>query len=371
MQLGADPLALGLLAAASTGAYALVVPFSGRAADRLPRLLLARLACVGVILACLALTLADRLPVLIACMPLVGGSIAFFWPSVQAEIADRSRELGRDVGRFNLSWSLGKGCGFLIGGLLLAAAGPETTLTVSCMILFVMFFLLPLADTRLGPVEVLARRARGERVVESDLPDGTPTPVPPPEVALDPRVGLYRRIAWLANSTAFGLGATLTYHYPGWVALRGWSPRVFGTLLGLVYLTQTIVFAFLMHRPEAWRFRRGALYGPQLVLLVAMAALPLADFARMGVSAIAIGAGLGVCYCSSLYYSLLATAGRGRNAGTHEALIGVGSMLVPLLGGLLAKATGMAWAPYWTAAAAVGLSLVWQEIEVRRAAARG
>ena len=58
LRLGADPLALGLLAAASTGAYALFVNVSGRASDRVSRLTLARLSCMGVIVACIGYTMA-------------------------------------------------------------------------------------------------------------------------------------------------------------------------------------------------------------------------------------------------------------------------------------------------------------------------
>jgi hypothetical protein len=191
-----------------------------------------------------------------------------------------------------------------------------------------------------------------------------------PMPTADPRIPAFRRLAWAANSTAFGLGATLTYHYPSLVASRGWSPRVFGFFLGSIYLTQTLAFLFLMRRPDTWRFRRMRLYLPQLVALVAVVALPLADRVRLGLAAPLFGAGLGICYCSSIYYSLLAHDTRGRNAGMHEGLMGLGAMLVPLAGGVLARAFGSAWMPYVTAGVAVALSLIVQEGLYRGAAPR-
>ena len=363
LHLGAGPLGLGLLAAAATGTYALAVLVTGRIGDRAPRLLLARTACIGAILACIGLTLADRLTLLLLFMPLVGASMAFFWPNVQASIGDQSTlgDLPRQLGRFNLSWSSGKACGFLFGGAILSALGASTTFTVASLILFAIFFVLPMPESRQGPLSALLERGSAREVSTTAAPLGVAAELP----AIDPRATVFRRLAWAANCTAFGLGATLTFHYPRMVAARDWSPRVFGVFLGLVYLTQTLTFALLMRRPEAWRFRRLRLYLPQVLMVVAAAALPLADRARLGVSALVFGAGLGICYCSSIYYSLLTHERRGRNAGVHEALIGLGAMMIPFTGGLLARVLESAWAPYLAAAASVALSLVLQEILYR------
>jgi len=361
LKLGAGAFELGLLAAAATGTYALVVNLAGRLSDRVPRLLLARTCCVGVILACMGLTLADRVSRLVLCMPILGASMALFWPSVQASIADRSplADLESHLGRFNLAWSLGKGSGFLCGGLLLASLGAPMTFTVASCIVFAVFFILPWPRPR-SPALIEALPAR--RLANSESAAASAAGQPG---AIDPRTAVFRRIAWIANGTAFGLGATLTYHYPSLVAARGWSPRVFGLFLGLVYLTQTLAFVFLMRRPDTWRFRRLRLYVPQFLMLVAMLGLPLAGIPRLLFSALFFGAGLGIAYCSSIYYSLLTHEARGRNAGVHESLMGVGAMLVPFLGGLLARSLGSAWMPYATAAAAVLLSLGIQELLYR------
>jgi MFS family permease len=379
LKLGAGAFELGLLAAAATGTYALVVNLAGRASDRVPRLMLARACCVAVIVACMGLTLADEVGRLILWMPLVGAGMSLFWPSVQASIADRSRldDLEKQLGRFNLAWSLGKGSGFLFGGLLLAALGATSTFTVASCIVFAIFFILPWPRAA-GPVDSLAvGDAAATAGADADAMARSPAGGngnaaslaarlhDAEHGAIDPRAAVFRRIAWVANGTAFGLGATLTYHYPSLVAARGWSPRVFGTFLGLVYLTQTLAFAFLMRRPDTWRFRRLRLYVPQFLMLVAMLGLPLAGISRLLVSALCFGAGLGIAYCSSIYYSLLTHEERGRNAGVHESLMGLGAMLVPFVGGVLARSLGSAWMPYATAAAAVLLSLGLQEFLYR------
>ena len=343
LRLGAGPFELGALAAISTGTYALLVGRFGRLCDRRPRQGLARLACIGILVGCIGLTAAPELRWMFLFAPFVGGSMSPFWPSVQASIADHAplANLERQLGRFNLCWSSGKSCGFVVGGVLVAAFGAAASLGLASCIAFTIFFLLPPA----APVRPPATDARD----------------------LHARAPLFRRLAWAANAAAFGLGATLNHHYPRLVQEFGWSPRTFGAFLGLVYLTQTLAFGALMLFPAAWRYRRSALYVPQLLMLVAVLSLPFAGLGRVLVSALVFGAGLGTCYYSSIYYSLHTLESRGRNAGVHEGLIGLGSMAVPLIGGAVARELGALWAPYAVAAAAVALSLVLQEALYRTA----
>ncbi len=350
LRLGADPLALGLVATAAAGAYALLVAISGRFSDRAPREALARGACIGIIIACIGVTLARGVPRILAFVPLVGGSLAFFWPCVQAAIADRSagHELERNLGRFNLAWSVGKGCGFVCGGLLLSAFGPESVLTAGSALMFVIFWVLP------GKVPPAELRSVAEAAA-----------LPPPDPVLAAQTARFRRLAWIANGSAYGVAATLIYHYPRLVDAHGWSPRIFGLILGGMYFTETLAFFLLMRHASAWRFRRAPLLVPQLLLAAGIVALPWATGVRLAVTAVVFGFALAACYSASIYYSLHGAAARGRNAGIHELLIGIGSMTVPLAGGLLARRLGMEWAPYATAGAVVVLSIVAQEVMLR------
>jgi hypothetical protein len=64
-----------------------------------------------------------------------------------------------------------------------------------------------------------------------------------------------------------------------------------------------------------------------------------------------VGLGLGAAYFGSLFYSVQDPSLRGRHAGVHESLLGVGSMILPVAGGWAASAGGGLIAPYLTAAA--------------------
>ncbi len=347
LQLGAGPFELGTVAALSTGAYAVSVGVFGRLSDRLPRLHLARLSCLGFIVACIGFTLARHLETLFWFAPFAGGSMAPFWPSVQASVADhagRSR-LERQLGRFNLSWSSGKSMGFLLGGALVAGWGTAATFTLGSTVAFVIFLLLPHST---------ARASHASADVHADV-----EPLAP---GYDPRAGTFRRVAWIANGITFGVSATLNHHYPRLVQEFGWSAETFGVFLGGTYVVQTLTFALLMLRPERWCFRRSLLYGAQALLLVTVLALPFADRSRVLVSALVIGACLGTCYYSSIVYSMHTSSRRGRNAGVHEGLLGLGSMLIPFLGGVGARQLDALWAPYAVAAAALACGLFVQEV---------
>jgi MFS family permease len=87
----------------------------------------------------------------------------------------------------------------------------------------------------------------------------------------------------------------------------------------------------------------------------------------MLLTAIPIGLGLGLAYHASITYSLTARATRGRRAGIHESLLGIGNFSFPLIGGLLASATGDLRMPYWFCAGMVLIGLGVQQTIWRRA----
>ncbi len=353
LRLGAGPFELGALAAISTGSYALLVGYFGKTSDRLPRTQMARFSCLGILLCCIGMTAAPDIPWLFLAAPFAGGSMSPFWPSVQAGVADLSppSRLERNLGRFNLAWTLGKASGFLVGGTVVARWGDAATFTLASCVAFTNFFVLPaLPRTSAAP----AAKLRGES--ETGGHAGAEGDVGSEDMAAG-----YRRPAWVANGVAYGVGATLNHHYPRLVREFGWSAHTFGLFLGLVYLTQAVTFVALTLRPQRWRFRRAPLYVPQLLMLVAVVTLPLADRGRVLLSALVFGFALGSCYSASIYYSLHAAARRGRNAGIHERAIGIGSMGVPFLGGWLAREQGGLWVPYAVAGAIVAVGLVVQE----------
>ena len=159
---------------------------------------------------------------------------------------------------------------------------------------------------------------------------------------------------------AFGIGAVLNTHYPEWLEQMGRGEALFGTYLGLIFGAQTVTLAVLT-RFTRWRFRAAPQVLSQVPLILVLALLPrLENPILILATAPWVGLGLGANYFASLFYSVQTPAGRGRNAGAHEALLGLGAMILPVAGGWAAAGLDRLDAPYLVAAGAGALALLAQ-----------
>ena len=124
LSLGAGPLALGFLPLARALPYSLTTVWAGGLTDRRERLRLARGSLMVGAAAVAALAIVQSLAMIYVLLGILGLALAFFWPAVQASLADTgAREVTGNLGWFNIGWSTGKAIGFVIGGFLLATLG--------------------------------------------------------------------------------------------------------------------------------------------------------------------------------------------------------------------------------------------------------
>ncbi|MDP6462184.1 MAG: MFS transporter [Gemmatimonadota bacterium] len=336
--LGAGPLVLGLLPAVSALFYMGSAAVSGRLSDRVSRIVLARSGCVAFALACVAISTAPTVPLLIAAVPLGGLAMGMFWSPLQAALSDAA---GRDrltgsVAIFNIAWSLGKGLGFLVAGYAMIMGGPSRV---------ILWALVPvLATAALLPGRCVRDAAPG-------------APGPHPEETEAPHTDSpLLRMAWMTNALAFGIGNALNAHAPRFLLEQGADERDFGLFLGAVFGIQTIaVAAFFRLRPG-----RSSLLASHLLSAAALVLFVVATstFGRI-LAAIPLGVGLGLAYHSSIHASLDRPTGRGAAAGMHETLLGAGNSAVPLIGGAAAALSGSLAAPFVMCLVLLAVSVVW------------
>lgn len=361
MSLGATPLELGLLPAVWSIVYIIAAIRMGHLSDRVPRLRLSAAGAAIVVIAMIVLALARQILGIHLGLAILAAGLAMFWPSLQAALAeaDPPGRLQHNLGKFNLSWSSGKGIGFAVGGVLYAAHGFGLVAGLSASLALAVAILLGTT-----PASRAGAARTGAGPAPSSLPD-MPRGLPSPAVVAGTSAA-FLAAAWLANGVAYGINATLTYHFPKYLEAQGSRAAHFGIFLGLVCLSQTVAFAVLA-RVTSWRFRRAPLYAMHLLLALVLLLLPIL---RMPVLHLLlapfIGASLGLAYYSSIFYSLHATARPGRNTGRHEAIIGSGVLIVPPLGGFLATASGELAAPYWFCAGLSILAIGFEEYLLRR-----
>ena len=346
IEMGAGPGRLGLLPTLYAATYMATAAFAGHVSDRVSRLTLARGAGSLFFVGCLALALAPNLLVLYAAVPLLGIALGFFWSPLQAELSDRAAGggLSSSVGVFNVSWSLGKGCGLVAGGLVTARFAPEQALLIAGVPVLV------------GSVALaLGGRASGGR--------------PPPPAENESRAPVsvaLLRLAWITNAVAFGVGSTMNVHAPKLLLAEGSGPSDFGMLVGAIFMVQTFTFAALFrHRPTVRTLRLSQVLG--IVALAAFAFAP--SFEARLVAAVPLGIALGLAYQASIHASLDRPHGRGRAAGLHETILGAGSSLLPMIGGFLAVTAHSLLAPFALGGVAFALAFIASAIPMSRSKA--
>ncbi|HEX7896527.1 MAG TPA: MFS transporter [Planctomycetota bacterium] len=345
-EFGASSTQLALLQAASTVPYVLNSLFIGTLADRWSKSLLARVGCVVAALACVWTAQAPSLAMLFVGVPLLGIGASIFWPPVQGGIGAETdpARMERALGTFNVMWSLGKAAGFAMAGKLVADMGHSWVLWIS-------------AASAVAVIPLYPR----------DVPAST---APLPEGGHEGRAA-FRTMSYVANFAAFGVGATLQNQFFKYLKATVSTTTMsletyFGLFLGAVFLAQTLMF-FVLQRGARWTYRRWLLYGAQLLAAAALSvSVLLRDPTLLLLVAPLVGVGIGFTYASSIYYSLHGPSDHGRFAGIHEAVLGAGSFIIPLAGGVLADLAGDLRAPYWLAAGVSVASLALQERIYRR-----
>jgi MFS family permease len=362
ISLGATPMTLGLLPAVWSVIYILGCGMFGRLSDRLAAEGMTRTGTLVLAGAVVVIAITDRLWGLFLGMAMAAVGLSLFWPALQASVAlaGKRHSLDSDLGWFNISWSAGKAVGFLTGGLLLAGFGFRALFGVSLGLILLVSAALQATRPRSEPGSEEPVAIEGDGAGRESQAAAAAAAVP-----------MHRRhgfliMAWIANGASYGASATLNYHYPRLLGDSGLGAGLFGTFLGLVYLSQTATFAIL-RKTNAWHYRRAPLYAVQIGFAALMFVLP-----AVHVPAIALllaplaGVGLGLAYYSSIYYSLHAAARPGRNTGFHEAVIGSGVLLVPPIGGWLASEWGENSLPFMFCGSVLLLAIVAEDLMARK-----
>ncbi|HEV3026223.1 MAG TPA: MFS transporter [Planctomycetota bacterium] len=337
---------LALLQTASSIVYVLNSLFSGGLSDRVSRALLARVSVVIAVGACVLTISAGSLGALFLIVPLMGFACSVYWPSIQGALGAEAgaARLEKALGWFNVSWSVGKTLGFVMGGWLISAHSSNRTLWMAAWSALPVLFLYP--------------RDQSARPEETH-----------PTAGADRAV--FRTLGYIANFLAFGVGNVfqnqfIKYLESSALVSRWDRPVFFGVFLGAIYATQTLVFVVLQ-RNAAWTYRRALLYGCQFLCGGAAIATTFLtkDWAVLAAGAV-VGVGLGFANASSIYYSLHGPSDHGKYAGLHEAVLGAGSFLAPLAGGALADLSHDLRMPYWLAGGAMIVATALEEAVYRR-----
>ena len=348
--LGLSSTFLGVLMAVTTAFFAvLAIPF-GRLSDRIDRRYLLYAACLVLGVVSIGLPRCQNSMHLMLIFPGIGISMALFWPAYEAWLAEREGEgqLIHRVMLFNLFWSIGVTLGPAFSSYLYGDANP-----------FRPFYLAGvLCLLTLGTI--IANSLRTSDVPQTDSSPEIITESPETLYPPQPVRTMHLNLARCANFTSWFLLGVLRRLAPKLTKEMGMLPSTFGNLMLTLGGMQTLAFVVLgTGYSTRWHYRFGPVLIVQLLAVISFLGIWKIQHTLLWVFAFGvIGVSAAFTYFNSLYYGLDRHVDKGNKSGWHEAILGLGILLGPLLGGISADSLWGTQSPYLLCAAAVVITIL-------------
>ncbi len=346
-RLGFDDADNLMLGSAQGLTYVVFSIIGGRLAERLGY---DRVFTCALVVAAFALTLLLLLPtapMTYAVIVLYTMAIACTWPALEAAIVHVAGRFSTSqrLAFYNVVWAIAGTAGIFISGSLFH--WRESSVII-----------LPLLGLLLQLAYIAFRLSRGLSTVP--VATATATTEAPAAAPANPRRSpRFLKAAWLGNMLGYLVVSSISAlapHIGQQLQLdAGTSIWVICTL----YLARSLTFAWLGYW-EAWHYRWSLLIGSILLIPVGLLLVffvPVVPVVLL--TFIAMGWMLGLVYSSSLYYAMDLSDNKGEMGGSHEAILGGGLLLGPLVGVFgarwLPKLAGM---PAWEGALGAKLAIL-------------
>ncbi len=323
---------LGILVAIVTAFYAFLAIPLGKLSDRIDRTLMLYAGCILISIVSIVIPLCYKKIHLLLIFPLLGVGIALFWPTYEAWLAEREGEgtLLHRVMLFNLFWSIGITMGPTVSGYLYQDDAPFRPFYLACAL-----GLLTLA------VVLLSKSSQTR--ADSEPQQLTQTLFPPPEVRRR-----YLNIARCANFASYFALAVLRWLAPKLTKEMGIPTVVYGNLMLTLGSFQTLTFLFLgTGYSTRWHYRLSPMVITQVLAILSFVVLWRVQHIFVWfIAFVIIGISVAFSYFGSLYYGLDQHTDKGNKSGWHEAVLGFGSLLGPLICGIAADSEFGMQSPY-------------------------
>lgn len=336
LDLGASATEVGVLMGLCWGiAYMLTALTTGRMVARFGARSMILVGGAGFALGLAAYGFATTPWHLLVAAPVAGAGSGVFWPALQTYIraADPDETRVRS-GLFNMSWTAGVLAGVTASGHAYRALGPAASFWSAAGLSAAVLALLAVR-LRIGPTAVYDdedNEAGADRV--------------------DPRARSFLHIAWLVNFTMWFAGTSVATVFPRLARSLHFSDGRIGEMAGAVWLGQIGLFCVLT--TGAWWHDRKApfLLGLAAGLVAVLLFASVSTALWLVAASIVIGAARTPGHMASIHYGLHSGGDRDANMGYHEAVLGAGCVLGPLLSGYAADIGGVR-APFMISAALI------------------
>ncbi len=346
VEMGASAIELGYIGASGSFLYALSSIIGGKLCDRFSRKAIIIVNTVFAGVSCYLLFLSTSVWQLCLYFGLFYGFLGFFWPPIQALIADSThrKDLITTLSNFCLSWSFGLSAGHLVCGYLTRSSAilPFFWGVVICAVILVLTFSLSDSEgkARSGSEDFLSRSDSPARNAET-----------------------WKRFiwcAWLSNfALVFVIGSIKMIFPKLALEVDHMDRSVLGILLALIHAGQMIMF-WVVRYWHGWQYNRKLYLLFQIVTLPGTLLLAVTGNVFLyGAAMVLIGVSGGFSYTASIYYSTSCPPGSANRTGIHESMIGLASLAGPLICGYVASAWNL-HAPYIACTAVVLAAILLQ-----------
>ena len=346
--LGLSSTFLGILMAITNGIFALLAIPCGRLSDRIERRYILYVACLMLGAACIGLTFCRNSGHLLSVFPGIGISMALFWPAYEAWLAEREGEgeLIQRVMLFNLFWSIGMTLGPAFTSYLYGEVNPFRPFYLgggACLLTLLTIYASRITNPEL-PLRTEGSDAESPEIL-----------YPPPPVRTT-----YLHLARCANFASWFALGVLRRLAPKLMLEMGIRPAIYGNLMLVLGGVQTVAFLVLgTGYSTRWHYQFTPLLIVQLLAILSFLGIGLTQHTILWAFAFAVvGVSVAFTYFSSLYYGLDRHVDKGNKSGWHEAILGVGIMLGPFLGGISADSALGVQSPYLLCAVATAIAVL-------------
>jgi hypothetical protein len=264
--------------------------------------------------------------------------MALTWPAIHSWVGAEPNpvERARNMSWINMSWSSGAAISPLFAGPMYDYdfRMPFLGSVVMCAVVLVLVRIMPHENAHFGATsqDVIDARAEHDRAAV-----------------------IFLWPAWISVFVFNALGGALKYIFPKridelvqtqglrWLfeaepmAFLTHNPATIFSLLAFAFSLATAMAFYIMGKTRRWKHRFATVFWPQVIAMAGLLVLgTTSSLLLMTLAFAAVGAGLGVCFFNSSYYSLSDPALKHRRSAITEGMVGGGSLLGTFAFGQLA-----------------------------------
>ena len=271
------------------------------------------------------------------------GLVAASWPMLQSLIssAGQASLLSKRLGFYNIIWSTA-------GAIAVASSGAVIQYTPA----WVFFGIIAAGHLLAGSLIAYSTRSTAPHIDAALSPTrpghrsaGATPPTPPtPQVEIVRRLRLALWLSRIALPSTYVVIYSIAPAMPSLHAIKQLPPAT-ATLAGSVWLIARAAAFVATGNTTFWHKRPSLMFLASIAMLFAFigtiipGSLAGMDLIRalsiMAAAQIILGFSIGTIYSASLYLGMAVSEGSTAHGGYHEALIGLGQILGPLLGATL------------------------------------